>query len=167
MDQNKLEELRRRYGAASADADIRDPTLRAVAEAVFAEPGNRSLPYANPPSLLSAPLVADLGELDIALIGVPMDLGVTNRPGARFGPRAIRGMERVGPYNHALKVLPAQNHRIGDVGDVPFRSRYSLDQSIEDIETFYHGVVDAGVRPVIIPSVIRSSKRSASRRRSG
>jgi len=150
MDQNKLEELRRRYGAASADADISDPTFKAAAAAVFSEAGNRSLPYAGVPSLLGAPLATDLSELDIALIGVPMDLGVTNRPGARFGPRAVRGMERVGPYNHALKVLPTEKHRIGDVGDVPFRSRYSLDQSIEDIEAFYHGVVDAGVRALSV-----------------
>lgn len=150
MDQDRLDDLRRRYGSTTADSDIRNPTFKAVADAVFEAPGNRSLPYASPPSFLSLPLAHGLVDLDIALIGVPMDLGVTNRPGARFGPRAVRGIERVGPYNHALEVLPTAKHRIADVGDVPFRSRYSLEQSIEDIEAYYHQVIDSGVRPLSV-----------------
>ena len=79
----------------------------------------------------------DFGGLDVALVGVPMDLGVTNRPGARFGPRAVRGVERIGPYHHVHRFLPLSAVKAGDVGDVPFRSRYSLDDSIEDIETLF------------------------------
>jgi guanidinopropionase len=37
---------------------------------------------------------------------VPMDLGVTNRPGARFGPRALRSIERIGPYHHTNNCVP-------------------------------------------------------------
>ena len=44
----------------------------------------------------------DFGDLQVAMIGVPMDLGVTNRAGSRFGPRALRTIERIGPYNHVL-----------------------------------------------------------------
>jgi agmatinase len=40
--------------------------------------------------------------------------------------------------------------RLADVGDVPFRSRYSLEQSHEDIEAFYRAVVAAGVAPVSV-----------------
>jgi agmatinase len=86
----------------------------------------------------------------VALIGVPMDLGVTNRPGARFGPRALRTIERIGPYNHALETMPRARCRVADIGDVPMRSRYSLDQSIEDIAAFYQRVYRAGVRPVSV-----------------
>jgi agmatinase len=39
---------------------------------------------------------------------------------------------------------------LADVGDVPFRSRYSLEQSLEDIETYYHQVCDAGVMPLSV-----------------
>ena len=102
------------------------------------------------PTFLDQPYVESLDDLDIALIGVPMDLGVTNRPGARFGPRALRTIERVGPFNHQLKILPKQHHRIGDVGDVDFRSRYSLEQSIEDIARYFGNVVAAGVRPLAV-----------------
>nr|XP_061811360.1 guanidinopropionase-like [Nerophis lumbriciformis] len=79
-----------------------------------------------------------------------MDLGVTNRNGARFGPRAVRTIERIGPYHHVLGVAPTTQLRIADIGDVPFRSRFNLEQSIEDIEEYYHKIVDAGVRPVSV-----------------
>ena len=58
------------------------------------------------PTLLDAPAKELSADLDVALVGVPMDLGVTNRPGARFGPRALRAIERVGPYHSELDVLP-------------------------------------------------------------
>ena len=48
--------------------------------------------------------------LDVALIGVLMDLGVTNRGGAGFGPRTVRTIERIGPCNHALKVAPSAEY---------------------------------------------------------
>ena len=77
-----------------------------------------------------------------------MDLGVTNRPGARFGPRALRAIERVGPYHHTHDVIPSQALRCADIGDVPFRSRFSLEKSIEDIEAFYGKIAAAGLKPV-------------------
>ena len=79
----------------------------------------------------------DFGDLQVAAIGVPMDLGVTNRNGARFGPRAVRTIERIGPYNHVLECAPVFDLRLADIGDVPFRSRFSLDASHEDIERAY------------------------------
>ncbi len=92
----------------------------------------------------------DFGGLQAALVGVPMDLGVTNRAGARNGPRAVRMVERIGPYNHALRVSPLSELRVADIGDVPFRSRYSLEQSIADIEAFFSRLHQAGVVPVAI-----------------
>jgi len=68
----------------------------------------------------------------------------------RFGPRALRTIERVGPYHHALSVAPMINCRTADVGDVPFRSRFDLVSSLEDIETYYTSVVAAGVRPISV-----------------
>ena len=79
-----------------------------------------------------------------------MDLGVTNRAGARFGPRAVREVERIGPYNHALAVAPKGECNVADIGDVPLRSRFSLGDSIEDIAAFYARIQAAGVRPVSV-----------------
>ncbi|TMJ70279.1 MAG: agmatinase [Alphaproteobacteria bacterium] len=149
MDEDKLESLRARYAAASAD-ETRDPARRKLLQVLFEGAGKRRLPYAGVPTFLDFPFKEDLANLDIALIGVPMDLGVTNRPGARFGPRALRTIERIGPYHHALKVAPIANHHIADVGDVPFRSRFDLVSSLEDIEAYFAKVVGAGVRPLSV-----------------
>ncbi|MEM7501643.1 MAG: agmatinase [Pseudomonadota bacterium] len=148
MDPEKLKRLRQRY--ATPGHDIADPKFKRVADFQFNASGTRRLPYAGVPTLLDAPYRETLDGLDIALIGVPMDLGVTNRSGARFGPRALRTIERVGPYHHALDVLPFSVQRCADIGDVPFRSRYDLAQCIEDIEAFYTEVVEAGVRPLSV-----------------
>ena len=149
MDKDKLAGLRKRYGDTPGRID--NPRFRKVAEYQVGDGGMRRKPYAGIPTLLDAPFrdpAEGLGNLDVALVGVPMDLGVTNRPGARFGPRALRSIERVGPYNHALDVTPFRELRCADIGDVPFRSRYDLAASIDDIEAFYHRIVDAGVRPL-------------------
>ena len=147
MDQDKLDWLKARYGETAAQ-DLEDPVFLEAASAAFDEAGVRSAPFAGVPTLLDFPHHSSFEDLAIALVGVPMDLGVTNRPGARFGPRALRAIERVGPFNHALRVTPGSRHRIADIGDVPLRSRYSLAQSIEDIERFYGELHAAGVRPV-------------------
>jgi agmatinase len=79
-----------------------------------------------------------------------MDLGVSNRSGARFGPRAVRTIERIGPYHPTLRGVPQSRARAADVGDVPFRSRYSLEQSLEDIEQYYLALKARGVRPLSV-----------------
>jgi guanidinopropionase len=155
MTPDKLDALRKKYENAQA-GDVHDPAFKAVVDLLFTGSGRRAKPYEGVSSFLDAPLRldaperADFGGLDIALIGVPMDLGVTNRPGARFGPRAVRGIERIGPYHHTHKVVPQAMVRLADVGDVPFASRYSLADSHADIEQYYDRVVAAGVAPVSV-----------------
>ncbi len=152
-DLDKLAGLRARY-SNDAPHQIADPLFQKAASLAFRERGLRKLPYADVPTLLGAPYrptapdEPGFGGLQVALIGVPLDLGVTNRAGARLGPRAIRNVERIGPYNHALRVAPMAELNVADVGDVPFRSRFSLEQSHEDIERFYARVRAAGVRPL-------------------
>ena len=79
-----------------------------------------------------------------------MDLGVTNRAGSRFGPRAVRAVERIGPYEHVLKVAPFGEARIADIGDIAMASRYSLEGCHRDIESFVSGIVAAGVVPLSV-----------------
>jgi agmatinase len=102
------------------------------------------------PTFLDLPAAENVSGLDVAVVGVPMDLGVSNRPGARFGPRAVRGIERIGPYHPTFKAVPRAAARAADVGDVPFRSRYSLEQSLEDIESYYTALCAQGVRPLSV-----------------
>jgi guanidinopropionase len=155
MDRKKLDDLRAKYPADKPDAS-HHPEFRKAIEAVFAGTDRRPKPYEGVSSFLGAPLRLDalqrddLGGLDVALVGVPLDLGVTNRPGARFGPRAVRAVERIGPYHHVHRISPLGAVKAADIGDVPFRSRYSLDASIEDIETMFAQIAAAGVTPLAV-----------------
>ena len=154
VDRQKLERLRAKYGD-TADAGIFDPHFRAVADTLFKSAGKRPPPYAGVPSLLRAPYRPDLaaaknGEIDFALLGVPMDLGVTNRSGARFGPRAVRNVERIGPYEHVLRMAPLAEFAVADIGDVPLSSRYDLALCHKDIEAFVARLVEAEVIPLSV-----------------
>jgi guanidinopropionase len=155
IDSRKLQALREKYANASG-GDIFDPLFASVAQAQFMGSDRRKWPFAGIPTLLDAPYRADaqdlpdFGGLDVALVGVPMDLGVTNRNGSRFGPRAVRTIERVGPYDHVLRCAPFSKARIADIGDVPMQSRYDLALCHADIEAFYKRLVEAGVRPLSV-----------------
>ncbi|ULR43024.1 agmatinase [Rhizobium sp. K102] len=153
--ETKLSELRARYGD-SHGGELHHPEFRKVAEKIFNKSGTRLAPYSGVPTFLSAPLMQvdnedpDFGDLQVAILGVPMDLGVTNRPGSRFGPRALRAIERIGPYNHVLGCAPVQELRVADIGDVAFQSRYRLELSHEDIEKRVAQIVAAGVLPLSV-----------------
>jgi len=106
-------------------------------------------PYRGIPTFFGVPYCPENQDLDIAIAGVPFDLGVTNRSGARHGPREIRNQSRlVGAYNHFFRMSPCEKHRIGDVGDIPFRTVYNLEEALQDIERFYRGLSSAGIVPV-------------------
>ena len=155
MDRKKLEDLRAKYPADKPDAS-HHPEFRKAIETIFAGTDRRPKPYEGVTSLLGAPLRLDAARrhdfsgLDVALVGVPLNLGVTNRPGARFGPRAVRAVERIGPYHHVHRMLPLSAVKAADIGDVPFRSRYSLDDSIDDIEAYFARIAAAGVTPLAV-----------------
>jgi agmatinase len=155
FDKTKLEALRAKYTGAK-ETEVAPAEFRKALSLVFGENYRRSMPFAGLSTLLDlpyrpeAPDLPDFGSIDVALVGVPMDLGVTNRAGARFGPRALREVERIGPYNHALGVAPRGECIAADIGDVPLRSRFSLDASIEDIAAFYGRIQKARVRPLSV-----------------
>lgn len=150
-----LDDLRRLYTGAGG-ADIHDPHFREVAGLNFKDGDKRQWPFANPSTLLGAPYMAGglnyemLRGLDVALIGVPMDLGVTNRPGARYGPRALRAVDRIGPYDHVLRVAPMNLLRVADVGDVPMQSRFDLAQCHADIEAAYRTLARTRAIPLSV-----------------
>lgn len=146
--ENKLKALRDRFGAETG-ADSGDEHFAHIARMIFRDGDRRTAPYAGLPSLLDAPMRdQDPAGLQVALYGMPMDLAVTNRNGARFGPRALRAIERVGPYNDALRVAPVHEMRVADIGDVPFRSRFDLHQSLDDITDFVAQIMAAGALPL-------------------
>jgi agmatinase len=154
-DREKLESLRAKFGEAGG-GEVHDPQFQRVAGQIFSKSGTRLAPFAGITTFLSAPYRPldaenpDFGDLQVAILGMPMDLGVTNRPGSRFGPRALRQIERIGPYNHVLKCAPTYDLRVADIGDVPFRSRFDLEMSHADIEKRVGQIVSAGVAPLSV-----------------
>jgi agmatinase len=80
-------------------------------------------PWAGDITFARCPRRDDPAGVDIAVLGIPFDLGTTNRPGARFGPRAIREQSLlVGEYPWGLwpwKANPLLTCVIIDAGDVP------------------------------------------------
>ncbi|MGD9912769.1 MAG: agmatinase [Rhizobiaceae bacterium] len=155
FDRARLDALRARY-AETHGGKMYDPAFAKVADKIFSKTGTRPAPYSGVPTFLTAPYRPvdnsnpDFGDLQVAMLGVPMDLGVTNRPGSRFGPRALRAIERIGPYHHVLGCAPIYELRVADIGDVQFASRFRLEQSHDDIEKRLHQIVDAGVIPLSV-----------------
>ncbi|HAJ23020.1 MAG TPA: agmatinase, partial [Rhodospirillaceae bacterium] len=90
MNTSNLDRLRQKYRSDSAEP-FHDPDFKKVAATIFDDVGTRQAPFAGVSTFLDAPWhevdpkSPDFGDLQVAMVGVPMDLGVTNRPGARFG----------------------------------------------------------------------------------
>lgn len=101
------------------------------------------------PTFMRAPLSENPEEVDIALIGVPYDGGVTNRPGARHGPREIRNSSSLmRSIHHVTRFNPFEACRVADMGDVRFSSMYDPVVVAKEIEAFFNTIVDAGVVPL-------------------
>ncbi|HLN09660.1 MAG TPA: arginase family protein, partial [Xanthobacteraceae bacterium] len=171
MDEEDLRRLREKYGGTHG-ARIHRSDFRAVADHVFDAGGRRAAPYSGVPTFLSAPYRPSENhpddDLQVAIVGVPMDLGVSNRSGARFGPRALRAIERIGPYNDVLGCCPVFDLRVADVGDVAFRSRFDLNLCHQDIETCFGRIVDRGTCPLAVGgdhSISRAVLKAVGQRR--
>jgi agmatinase len=95
------------------------------------------------------PIAQSAAELDVALLGIPYDGGVSYRTGARFGPRAIREQSSlIRTWNPVLKVHPFQRLRVADCGDVDVVP-ISIERTFAQVEKAVDNVVGAGARPLI------------------
>ena len=109
--------------------------------------------YAEIATFMRVPYLPDFDRadpaVDVALYGVPYDGGVTNRPGARHGPREIRNQSSLmRAINHATGVDPYRLCRVADVGDVRFGRVYDNAAVVDDIEAFVRRIVAAGAVPL-------------------
>jgi agmatinase len=88
--------------------------------AVIGPPSSFDLPrFAGPTTFARLPRLDQVPSAAVAVFGVPFDSGVTYRPGARFGPAAIRaGSRLLRPYHPHLDVHPWEVHQVADAGDV-------------------------------------------------
>ena len=88
--------------------------------------------------------------LDVALLGIPYDGGVSYRPGARFGPRAVREQSSlIRPWHPVLKVHPFERLRVADCGDIDVNPT-SIEATYVAITARIDAVVAAGAAPVCV-----------------
>jgi len=107
--------------------------------------------YTGLATFFRTPSAHDLGDVDIGLIGVPFDGGVTNRPGARHGPREVRNQSSlVRQINQSSGIAPHELCRVADVGDAWVRKPFELESSHTEIEDFFARVHAAGALPLSV-----------------
>ena len=107
--------------------------------------------YLGLPTFMRLPYAEDVGGADIAVLGVPFDGGVSNRPGARHGPRAVRDLSSmVRKVNQATGAAPFDAASIVDGGDIWTERVYRLEDAHADIEAGFAKVREAGVVPLSV-----------------
>ncbi len=116
----------------------------------FADPIARPR-YTGLATFLRAPYTTDLSDVDIGIVGVPFDGGVTNRPGSRHGPREVRNQSSLlRLHNQATGVSPHSLCRVADIGDAWVPSPFELEASHACIEEYFQRINAAGVIPLAI-----------------
>lgn len=101
-------------------------------------------------SMMRLPLQASPEGLDAAFVGVPLDIGTSNRPGARFGPCRIREESvLLRTVNPSTGVLPFQALKVADLGNVNV-DFYNLQDSCRLIREAFQNIVAAGCIPLTL-----------------
>ena len=109
--------------------------------------GNDMPRFAGPGTMMRLPSQATAEGLDACFVGVPFDLGTSNRSGARFGPRGIRNESAmIRPYNMWTRISPFDSLQIADIGDVAINT-FNLLKSVDIIEQAYDQIAAHGAAP--------------------
>lgn len=113
-------------------------------------------PYMGVPTFARRPLTQDLTKASVAIIGIPWDSTVTNRPGTRFAPRSIREQSLIaakyldfGQFVWPWKFNPFKEINVIDYGDISYlvSSQESMTKNVED---HIRKVIDAKVIPIVL-----------------
>ena len=114
----------------------------------FADPQVRPR-YTGLPTFMRAPYTEALRDIDIGLVGIPFDGGVTNRTGARHGPREIRNQSSLmRKINQATRLSPFDACRVADIGDAWVEKPFELEGALNEIAAFFGKVHAAGIVPI-------------------
>jgi agmatinase len=96
------------------------------------------------------PRLDEVPRADVAVVGVPFDSGVSFRPGARFGPAAVREISRLlRPYHPGLDVSPFDAAQVVDAGDFACNP-FDIGAAVESIAEQAGELMDTGARLVTI-----------------
>ncbi|WP_169951018.1 agmatinase [Microbispora sp. H11081] len=106
--------------------------------------------FAGPATFARLPRLDEVGRADVAVVGVPFDSGVSYRPGARFGPSAVREASRLlRPYHPGLDVSPFAAAQVADAGDIACNP-FDIRAAVETIEEAASGLTENGTRLVTV-----------------
>jgi len=112
--------------------------------------GNEMPRFAGPATMMRLPMKESAKGLDACFVGVPFDIGTSNRAGARHGPRQIRAEScMLRPYNMATRAAPFDSLSVADIGDVAINA-FNLADSIRIIEEAYDRITAEGCRPLTL-----------------
>jgi agmatinase len=90
--------------------------------------------FVGPDTFARLPRLEDVERARVAVLGVPFDAGVSYRPGARFGPQAIRaGSKLLRAYHQAMDVSPWSDDQVADAGDLA-PNPFDIAEAIQQIE---------------------------------
>jgi agmatinase len=106
--------------------------------------------YAGLSTFARLPRLEDVDDFDVAVVGAPFDSGVSYRPGARFGPSAVRQASRLlRPYNPAQDVSPFAGTQVVDAGDLPLNP-FDIEAAITQVEVGLAGLSAGHRRAVMV-----------------
>jgi agmatinase len=106
--------------------------------------------FAGPATFARLPRIDEVSEVDVAVLGVPFDAGVSYRPGARFGPTHVRESSRLlRPYNPAADVSPFATQQVVDAGDL-VANPFDITEAIGQIEAGARDLLERSRRLVTI-----------------
>jgi guanidinobutyrase len=112
--------------------------------------GNEMPRFGGPATMMRLPTAADAAGLDACFVGVPLDVGTSNRSGTRFGPRQIRAEScLIRPYNMATRAAPFDSLQVADIGDVA-TNPYDLKDSVRRIEAAFDAILAHGAVPLTL-----------------
>ena len=96
--------------------------------------GNDMPRFGGPGTMMRLPSAATAEGLDACFIGIPMDIGASNRSGTRYGPRQIRAESvMIRPYNMATRAAPFDSLQVADLGDIAINT-FNLPANVEIIQ---------------------------------
>jgi len=112
--------------------------------------GNDVPRFAGRATMMRLPFTEQLEGLDAAFIGIPLDVGTSQRAGTRYGPRQIRAESvMIRPYNMATGAAPFDALSVADIGDVPINT-YNLLKSVDIIEQYYKALNQYSLIPLTL-----------------
>ncbi len=102
------------------------------------------------PSMMRLPVSTDLTDVDVCFVGIPMDIGASNRAGTRHGPRQIRTEScLIRPYNMGTGAAPFESFQVVDYGDLAINT-FNLKATCDIITKGVDEILDSNTKPLIL-----------------